>query len=296
MSGKSLVDKYLPKFLLPYAHLARWDRPIGTWLVLLPALWGVFLATIQNGNSIVNFELLQIVIIFILGAFLIRGAGCTVNDIWDRNFDKKVVRTKNRPLASGRITLRAAIIFAILQFLLGFILLLQLNFLTIVFGIISVIPICVYPLMKRITWWPQLVLGVVFNWGVLMGWSAVSNNIELPAILLYLAAVFWTLGYDTIYAHQDKEDDDRLGIKSTALLLGKNSYIWIVIFYFIMILLLTISIYLVKSDLSLLLVLLPALHLFWQVKKLDINSQNSCLKIFKSNQITGWLILLSILI
>ena len=297
MTGKSLVDKYLPKFFLPYAHLARWDRPIGTWLVLLPALWGLFLANRQNSNNIFNIELLQIVIIFTLGAFLIRGAGCTVNDIWDRDIDTKVERTKKRPLASGSMSIKSAILFAALQFILGFLLLLQLNKLTILLGVLSVIPICIYPLMKRITWWPQLVLGIVFNWGVLMGWSAVRESIELPAILLYLSAVFWTLGYDTIYAHQDKEDDDRLGIKSTALLFGKNSYIWVAVFYFLMISLLAISIYLVKTSLlSLLLVLLPAGHLLWQLLKLDIDSQDSCLYMFKTNKFTGLLVLLSILI
>ncbi len=316
MSGKSLIDKYCPSVILPYAHLARWDRPIGTWLVLFPALWALILSSSGLHNVGLTYDvvelkllpspplyigptydiaLLELFLIFIAGAFLIRGAGCTVNDIWDKKIDKHVKRTVNRPLPSGLVSTKQAVIFAALQFLLGFILLLQLNTLTIFLGIISVIPICLYPLMKRVTWWPQMVLGLVFNWGVVMGWAASTGTLSISAILMYIACIFWTLGYDTIYAHQDKEDDARLGMKSTALLFKQNSKYWVTGFYTMTVIFLGLAIWFTSGDRALF-VLIPAIHLIWQVKTWKIDEPDSCLRIFKSNKTMGWLVLLLLLI
>ncbi|MDC0349240.1 4-hydroxybenzoate octaprenyltransferase, partial [Alphaproteobacteria bacterium] len=201
-------------FLKPYAQLMRLERPIGTWLCLLPSLWGLALAS-------PNLNIFHITLFFI-GATLMRGAGCTINDLIDRNIDKKVIRTKNRPLAAGHISPKHAIIFLGLQLALAFGVLLLFNKMTVFLGLMIALPIGIYPLMKRITFCPQIFLGIVFNWGCLMGWSSIHNSLSLSIVLLYLSCIFWTVGYDTIYAFQDYEDDLAIGMKSSALKIGKK--------------------------------------------------------------------------
>ncbi len=225
-----------------------------------------------------------------------RGAGCVINDLWDRNLDKQVERTKNRPIASNKISVRNAAIFLATLLLLGLIILLQLNTATIILGFLVMPLIITYPFMKRITWWPQAFLGLTFNFSVLMGWSTITGNIGFPAILLYAGAIFWTLGYDTIYAHQDKNDDILAGIKSTALKFGQHSKLWISVFYTLSILLIFCASLSAKGFTPLsILVILPMLHFIWQIIKWNPDDQSSSLYIFRSNQVAGILILMSLL-
>ena len=214
------VERLLPQAMQPYAQLMRLDRPIGWWLLLLPCWWGLFLAQIARGGGLPN---LWFAFLFLLGAIIMRGAGCTLNDIVDRNYDGLVARTKGRPIPSGRVSVKQAQIFLVSQCLLGLVILLQFNPYTIVLASASLLIVVIYPFMKRVTHWPQLVLGLAFNWGALVGWSAVQNSLAWPPLVLYLGGIFWTLGYDTIYAHQDKEDDVLIGVKSTALQFGENT-------------------------------------------------------------------------
>ncbi len=209
------LDRTLPPALMPYAQLMRLDRPIGTWLLLIPCWWGVTLACPKIPN-------IWFMVLFALGAVVMRGAGCVVNDIYDRNLDKQVERTRTRPLASGEVQLWQALVFLVLLLVIGFGILLLFNHFTMGLGVSSLLLVFTYPAMKRISWWPQLFLGFTFNWGALMGWSAVTNNLSISVILLYIAGVFWTLGYDTIYAYQDRNDDERVGVKSTARFLGDS--------------------------------------------------------------------------
>ncbi len=214
----------LPESARPYARLMRLDRPIGTWLLLLPCWWGIaFSASFMPD--------LWLMLLFGLGAVVMRGAGCVVNDIYDRKIDRQVERTRTRPLASGEVALWQAVLFLGLLLAIGLGVLLMFNRATIILGALSLLLVFTYPLMKRVTWWPQLFLGLTFNWGVLMGWCAATEEIGLVPVLAYIAGVFWTLGYDTIYAHQDKRDDVLVGIKSTALLFGDKSQRWVALFY-----------------------------------------------------------------
>jgi len=225
MSGTgSLIERYRLFLSNPYARLMRLDKPIGTWLLLLPCWWSVALAAPKLPD-------LWLMFLFAVGAVVMRGAGCVVNDIYDRNFDRQVERTSTRPLANGEIKLWQAILFLAILLAAGLGILVLFNGITISIGLLSLFFVFTYPLMKRITWWPQLFLGFTFNWGALMGWSAVNGSLGLPALLLYVAGIFWTLGYDTVYAHQDKHDDEIVGIKSTALLLGDRSRPWVTLFY-----------------------------------------------------------------
>jgi 4-hydroxybenzoate polyprenyltransferase len=214
----------IPQEARPYARLLRLDRPIGTWLLLIPCWWGVALACMGVPDPIR-------IILFAIGAIVMRGAGCIVNDIYDRKIDAAVERTKTRPLASGEVKLWQAIVFLSCLLLLGLGILLLFNPFTIKLGALSLLLVVIYPVMKRITDWPQLFLGFTFNWGALMGWASVTTFIGWPVVWLYIAGIFWTLGYDTIYAHQDKRDDLLVGIKSTALLFGDRSRIWVAGFY-----------------------------------------------------------------
>lgn len=220
------IDRYLPVAWRPYARLARLDRPIGTWLLLLPCWWSIALAAPAGG-----WPNLWLMALFGVGAVVMRGAGCTINDILDRHLDAKVERTKVRPIPSGQVTVRQAIAFLVAQLLVGLLILVQLNPFAIAMGVGSLLLVATYPLMKRITWWPQAFLGLTFNWGALMGWAAVRGDIGWPAVLLYAGGILWTLGYDTVYAHQDREDDAHVGIKSTALLFGNDSRRWVGGFY-----------------------------------------------------------------
>lgn len=293
---ESWVHRLSPDFAWPYLQLMRADRPIGIWLLLWPGLWSIMLASHYYGELgiLPNFKLM---ILFAIGAFVMRGAGCVVNDLWDRKADALVERTKSRPLPSGRVSVPAAIIFTSVLSLIGLLILLQLNLFTQIIGVSSLVLVTIYPLMKRITYWPQLMLGFTFNWGALMGWAAVTETIELPAILLYTGGVFWTLGYDTIYAHQDKEDDERIGVKSTALRFGDKTHRWISGFYA-----LTFGLFFASgtyAGLGMFFYLgmtLAGGHLIYQLVKLDIDNRELCLQLFKSNHHFGLLVFLAIMV
>ena len=222
------VDTLAPAWSRPYLRLSRLDRPIGSWLLLIPCWWSAALAAVAVHASAPS--LLRLVLFFI-GAFAMRGAGCTWNDIVDRDLDKSVERTASRPIPSGQVSVRQAAAFLVLQALVGLAVLLSFNGFTIALGIASLVIVAVYPFMKRITYWPQIVLGLAFSWGALMGWAAALGRLDLPALLLYAGSISWVIGYDTIYAHQDREDDALIGIKSTALLFGPRTKPMLALFY-----------------------------------------------------------------
>jgi 4-hydroxybenzoate polyprenyltransferase len=278
---------YFPIWVRPWVELARYDKPIGYLLLFWPCVLSLLLASIETSRG---FPLYYI-FLFFLGAVVMRGAGCTWNDFLDKDYDAKVERTKDRPLASRKITNFGTIFFLVLQLALGLLILLQFNKLTIYLGALSLFPIFLYPLMKRITWWPQIFLGITFNWGALLGWSSINNEISISTILLYLGCIFWTLGYDTIYAHQDKRDDILLGLKSSAIRLGKNTKKFLVFVYLIAFILIATASYMVIENL-LILIFLPLifLHLNLQIYFLDTENPTSCLKIFKSNNLLGLLL------
>lgn len=279
----------LPRAWHPYVKLMRLDRPIGTWLLFLPGAFSIAAAT----DDLRNIDITTL-ILFAVGAVLMRGAGCAVNDLWDRNLDGAVERTRTRPLPSGDLSVKQALTFLCGLLLTSFIILLQFNGLTIFLGVSSLALVGVYPLMKRFTWWPQLFLGFTFNWGALMGWSAVTGTLALPAFLIYIAGIFWTLAYDTIYAHQDKEDDALIGIKSTARLFGKNSPTWISFFFAFALCLFAVAKTAAQGTApwhTLLLVSLPVLHALWQVWDWKMDNAADCLKKFRSNRDFGLLIL-----
>src|SRR5215510_9163128 len=281
------VDRHVPAGWRPYVRLARMDRPIGTWLLLFPCWWSLALAAEPGG-----WPNLWLMILFGIGALVMRGAGCTINDMADRDIDAKVARTATRPLASGRLSLTQAFAFLGLQLAVGLVILLQLSPTAIWFGVASLILVAAYPFMKRITWWPQAFLGLTFNWGALMGWAAVRDEVAWAAILLYVAGLFWTLSYDTIYAHQDKSDDMLIGVKSTALLLGRDTKAWLLGFDAAMLVLLVAVG--AEADLSwvyYLGVLGVSFHLKWQLAEVDLDNPKDCLVKFRSNRFIGWILL-----
>lgn len=281
------IDRRTPRWARPYLKLARLDRPIGTWLLLWPCLWSIFLASASHHGA----PDVRLVVLFTLGAIVMRGAGCTYNDIVDRDFDAKVARTALRPIPAGDVTVRQAGTFLGLQLLIGLVVLLQLNTLTIGLGVASLLLVVTYPYMKRITYWPQAWLGLTFNWGALMGWTAVTGAFEWPALVLYAAGFCWTLGYDTIYAHQDKEDDALIGVKSTALALGNQTLPFVIAMYGLTIILIAVAIGLVGfSWMSLGVLALAAIQLTWQAATLDTDDAANCLARFKSNRDAGLLI------
>ena len=282
------VDRWLPPALRPYFRLMRLDRPIGTWLLLFPCWWSAALAA-PGWPSPWLFAL------FAVGAVVMRGAGCTFNDWADRDFDGRVARTASRPLPSGAVSPAQALAFLGLQLALGLLILLQLNAFAVTVGVASLLLVFPYPFMKRITYWPQAWLGLTFNWGALLGWAAVRGQLDLPPALLYAAGLFWTLGYDTIYAHQDKEDDALIGVKSTALALGDATPKWLWGFY-------GLTLVLVGSagwSAGLGWPFWPLLamaggQLLWQIRQLDLDDSAHCLATFKSNRMFGWLLLAAI--
>lgn len=285
-----LVFRIIPPRFHPYVKLARLDRPIGTWLLLFPCWWSIALA--GGGFANMGGREWSLMLRFALGAVLMRGAGCVVNDLWDRNLDAQVERTKVRPLPAGEVTPRQALQFLALLLGLSFLILISLNAAAIWLGILSLLLVGSYPLMKRITWWPQLFLGFTFNWGALMGWAAVRGKVELPALCLYIAGIFWTLAYDTIYAHQDKEDDATVGIKSTALLWGDNSDWFVGICLMIAIVLMALTkFFAAYSPYTLVLLVLVLAQGVWQLMNWDMQNPENCLRIFKSNAFFGWLVL-----
>ncbi|MEM6902311.1 MAG: 4-hydroxybenzoate octaprenyltransferase [Pseudomonadota bacterium] len=290
ISRKSWIERVSPAGFGPYIRLARLDRPIGTWLLLLPCWWTLILAAPQLG-----LEPLWYAVLFALGALVMRGAGCTINDIIDRDLDAKVERTKGRPLPSGEVRLSQAITFTIAQCLVGLAVLLQFNLETIVIGIMSLALVVTYPLMKRITWWPQLFLGLTFNWGVFVGWVSIEGAIAWPIFTIYLGGIFWTLGYDTIYAHQDLADDEQVGVKSSARYLGSSNRPVIASFYAgAWISWLMGLIFLTGVPLIAMVAMVPVgLHFAWQMNRWDDDDPASALMIFRSNRETGFLVLLS---
>ena len=280
-----------PQFLRPYLKLARIDRPIGTWLLLFPCWWGVCLAL----SAWRDWPEMKPLLLFAIGALVMRGAGCTYNDIVDRDFDAKVARTAERPIPSGQVSPRQAAAFLALQLALGLIILLQFNLFTVWLGLASLILVFSYPFMKRITFWPQAWLGLTFNWGALMGWAAINGRLDWPPVLLYAAGIAWTLGYDTIYAHQDKEDDALVGVKSTALKLGERTGAWLVVFYGASLaLLLAAGISAGLGWPYLLGVAGVAAHFLWQITVLRIDDPAHCLRLFKANRFVGWILLAGI--
>lgn len=286
-----LIER-LPLKARPYALLMRLDRPIGWWLLLLPGWWAIALA----GGGVQGMSVWQwaMLVLFFVGAIIMRGAGCIVNDLWDRDLDAQVERTKTRPLASGAVTPWQAVAFLAVLLALGLFLLLQTSTITIWIGFLSLGFIIAYPYMKRITWWPQAFLGITFNFGVPMGWSAATGALDWPVLFLYIGAFFWTLGYDTIYAHQDKGDDEVVGIKSTALLFGQRSKKWVGGFYGVSWLIITIGAFIATdSVITYGLLILPGLHLLLQVLTWNPDDQASSLKTFKSNMICGLLFFLA---
>jgi len=283
-----------PSSLRPYLRLARYDRPIGFWLLAIPCWQGLFLARIGTGPEWID---LWYVILFAIGAIAMRGAGCTYNDIIDRDLDARVARTANRPLAAGTVSLKQAWAFLIAQCGIGLLVLIQLPTLAILVGLGALALVAAYPFMKRITWWPQAWLGLTFNWGIPVAYVATSGQIDFAMIALYLAGLMWTLGYDTIYAHQDTEDDALVGVLSTARLFGDHSQYWVAGFYAANAILVGIAVTLkLASPWFVALYALYCLHLFNQVRQLDIRDGAKCLALFKSNRTSGLLLVLALLL
>jgi 4-hydroxybenzoate polyprenyltransferase len=286
------VDRFAPRTARPYLRLSRADRPIGTWLLLIPCLWGVALAA--GIDSWRRWDI-WIGLGCALGAFLMRGAGCTWNDITDRDFDAAVARTRSRPIPSGQVTPRQAAVWMVLQALLAALILFSYNRATIVLGIASLALVAIYPFAKRFTWWPQVFLGLAFNWGALLAFAAHAGSPGLPAFLLYLSGIAWTLFYDTIYAHQDTEDDALIGVRSTARLFGQSTRKWLVLFLVATVLLMTAAVLAALLPSAGPLKLAVALaapwalgwHLWLQVSRLDIADPASCMRIFRSNRDAG---------
>ena len=291
------VDQIAPPWTRPWLRLSRADRPIGTWLLLLPCWWGVGLAMIVDRPRWID---LWIVAVCALGAILMRGAGCTWNDITDREFDARVARTRSRPLPSGQVTLRGAYGWLGVQMALGALALFTLNAAAVLLGIASLALVAVYPFAKRFTWWPQVFLGIAFNWGALLAWAASRGALEWPAVALYGAGIAWTLFYDTIYAHQDKDDDALIGVRSTARLFGDQTQRWLTGFAVLAVALLALAVLGAISPersaaawgLALLAPVTLALHLVWQLRRLDIADPANCLWLFRSNRDAGLLVAL----
>lgn len=284
------IDR-LPAGVRPYARLARLDRPIGTWLLLLPCWWSIALAGPPG-----SWPDLRLMVLFGIGAIVMRGAGCTINDILDHKLDAKVERTRIRPIPSGEVSLFQAFLFLGLQCLIGLLVLVQLNLFAIILGASSLLLVGLYPLMKRITWWPQAFLGLTFNWGALLGWAAVRGEIGLPALLLYAGGILWTLGYDTIYAHQDKTDDAIVGIKSTARLFGDRSRRWVGLFYAGAFILWMAALGPLVTGWAVFLPLaVTALLMVSQVRTWDMDDAADSLSAFKAARFVGWALLAAII-
>lgn len=280
----------LPPFFRPYARLARMDRPIGTWLLLLPTWWGLSLGWV--GHPALPIPSGWYVLLFAIGAFVMRSAGCVWNDISDRKYDAKVARTATRPIPAGEVSVRSAVLFMGALGLIGLAVLLQFNMETVYVGVASLVLVVCYPFMKRITYWPQAWLGLTFNWGILVGWSSMQVGLHPPALVLYAAGFFWTLGYDTIYAHQDKEDDALIGVKSTALRLGANTPQWLWGFYGLTIGLIGLAGWMIQIGWGFWPVLaVGAAHLVRQILTVRLDDPRNCLKHFKSNRDFGLIVL-----
>ena len=275
-----------------FIQLTRLNKPIGILLLFWPCAWGLTLAYYYNQNTILY---IKYIILFFLGAILMRSVGCIFNDIVDRNFDKKVQRTKERPIASGKISVVEAFIYIILLCSIALLILLQFNLLTVTLGLGSMILAFTYPFMKRITYWPQLFLGLTFNWGIVMGWTSITNNISIEPILLYFSAIFWTLGYDTIYGIQDIQDDEIIGIKSTSIKFKNKVKIFVGTCYSLCVFLILIMFFMMQINKYLLLLTIPFILSFvYQIKISKTSNPETCLVAFKNNNLTGLLIFIFI--
>lgn len=291
--ARNWVDVYAPAATRPYLRLSRADRPIGTWLLLLPCWWGLSLAMIYDQQTS-RYDL-WIFVGCAIGAFLMRGAGCTWNDISDRDIDGQVARTRSRPIPSGQVTVKGAMIWMVIQALISFAILLTFNAAAIRLGVLALIPVAIYPFAKRFTWWPQVFLGLAFNWGALLAWTAHTGQLDAPAVVLYLAGIAWTLFYDTIYAHQDTEDDALIGVKSTARLFGENTGKWLRRFLMATVGLMGIAVIFSALPNASVLALAVAIggpwamgwHMAWQLRGLDIHNTDKMLQLFRVNRDTG---------
>lgn len=294
MPARSWIDRWAPPASRPYLRLMRLDRPIGTWLLLFPCWWSLVLVQAEIGFD--PAASLGFALLFGIGALVMRGAGCTINDLWDRQIDRAVARTRTRPIASGQIGVPAALAFLALQMLIGLLVLIQFNLPTVAWGGVSLLLVATYPLAKRVTYWPQAVLGLTFNWGALLGWTALAGEIAPAALILYCAGFFWTLGYDTIYAHQDKADDIEAGVKSTALRLGAASRVWVAGFYGLAwgLMVLAGSVAGLAPGWLLAALLPAAAHLIWQVAGWNIDDPRDCLRRFRANRDFGALVLVGL--
>jgi 4-hydroxybenzoate polyprenyltransferase len=288
------VDSRAPQWSRPYLRLARLDRPIGSWLLLMPCWWSAALAAGVAGDIA---ALPFYIALFFVGAFAMRGAGCTWNDITDRDLDARVERTRSRPIPAGQVSVSGALAFLVLQALIGLVVLLQFNRFAIATGIASLLIVAIYPFMKRITWWPQIVLGLAFSWGALMGFAVTFGRIDLSAIALYAGSIAWVIGYDTIYAHQDAEDDALIGIKSTALLFGARTQAALIAFYGLAVVLIGVALWLAAARLPAWIGLAAfAAHLAWQIRRLDISDPALCQRLFWSNRDAGFLLFAGLLV
>jgi 4-hydroxybenzoate polyprenyltransferase len=287
------VDSRAPVWSRPYLRLSRLDRPIGSWLLLMPCWWSAALAA-GVAHDIGRLPL--VLALFFVGAFVMRGAGCTWNDITDRDLDALVERTRSRPIPAGQVSVPQAAGFLVVQALIGLAVLLQFNRTAVATGIASLVIVAVYPFMKRITWWPQIVLGLAFSWGALMGFAVTLGRIDATALTLYAGSIAWVIGYDTIYAHQDSEDDALIGIKSTALLFGARTRTALMAFYGLAVALIGIALVLAKARWPAGIGLAAfAGHLAWQIGRLEIGDPTLCLRIFKSNRDAGLLLFVGLL-
>ncbi len=292
----ALLDRVPPK-LMPYVQLMRLDRPIGTWLLYWPCVFGLVLGAAAESRPFGAWRDILYVVLLGIGAIVMRGAGCTYNDIVDRDFDGAVARTKGRPIPSGAVSVRNAWLFTAGQCLVGLVVLLCLNRMAILLGIASLALVAAYPFMKRITWWPQAWLGLTFNWGAVLGFAAVTGTVDIGDLYLYAGLFFWTLGYDTIYAHQDKDDDALIGVKSTARLLGAKTRQWILGFYAVAFTLILAAGFTEHTGWPFVFLLLVAGgHMMWQVRELEIDNSAKCLKLFRANRETGALIAAAMII
>jgi 4-hydroxybenzoate polyprenyltransferase len=283
----SWVD-LVPAPAQPFVRLARLEKPIGWWLLLLPGWWSIALAQIAQGGGMPRFDLLAL---FLLGAILTRAAGCTLNDLVDRDIDAKVARTRTRPLAAGEIGVRGALVFMAALLATALLILVQFNGFAIAVGLMSAVPVLVYPFMKRVTYWPQAFLGIAFNWGALLGWAAVFGSLGPTPFVIYAAGIAWTLAYDTIYAHQDREDDLLVGVKSSAIRLGRATQPWVAAFFALTLTGLALAGHLAGAGAIYMAGLGAAgVHAAWQVARLDIDDPGNCLRLFKSNRDFGLIV------
>ncbi|MEC8015938.1 MAG: 4-hydroxybenzoate octaprenyltransferase [Pseudomonadota bacterium] len=287
------VDRRAPTWSRPYLRLSRADRPIGTWLLLIPCWWGLALAILWDQSP--RWEDLWIFVACAAGSWLMRGAGCTWNDITDRDFDGQVERTRSRPIPSGQVTVKGAVIWMGLQALISFAILLSFNQATVAMGILALFPVAIYPFAKRFTWWPQVFLGLAFNWGAMLAWVAHTGTLNWPAVVLYLAGIAWTLFYDTIYAHQDTEDDALIGVKSTARLFGTDTPMWLRRFIVATVSLMALAVIMAVQPNGSVLALVLALvgpwamgwHMTWQLRAFDAENGDRLLQLFRLNRDTG---------